>query len=404
MNSKRITARMVGNMPVIPWVRPWSAALIIVMAASISGSCSGTLGKAAAAGPKPEDPVAGRLTVPENQLPHLQIQPVKKKRWAVTLHATGTVDWDADHTTQAITQVSGPITRILVDVGSIVDAGAPLLTVSSPDITNAIASYRKARNRVEFEARTLERNKDLFAHRAIAQKDLESVQADYNDAATDLENALQTLRIFGISDKEIEAAEHQAVPINPELAVRAPIHGMIVQKLVLPGQLIQAGATTCFLISDPSTVWVLGHIYDRDLASVRPGNPVEVTSSSFARILHGTVTNIGAMIDPATRTTPVRITTSNPDLLLKKDLYVDLILHTRAEQDVLTVPTSAVLYDADNLPFVYVQMGSTEFAQRQVTLGSQRDSEFEVLGGLRENENVVSAGAVFLQFANTYQR
>src|SRR5450755_611247 len=89
------------------------------------------------------------LTVSKEQIVHLTILPVRTATWSIIVHTTGTVDWDADHTTQAITQVNGPISRILVDYGSRAAAGAPLLYVSSPDMANAISTYRKARNREE---------------------------------------------------------------------------------------------------------------------------------------------------------------------------------------------------------------------------------------------------------------
>ena len=74
---------------------------------------------------------------------------------------TGTVDWDADHTTQAITQVNGPISRLLVDTGTPVTADQPLLYVASPDVANAVSTYKKARNRLDFSKKTLDRSKDL---------------------------------------------------------------------------------------------------------------------------------------------------------------------------------------------------------------------------------------------------
>lgn len=382
----------------------WVLTAILLAVAAAASACAGSGNGTKAAGQEPQSSQPSLFTVPENQLAHLQIKPVQKVNWPFTVRTTGTVDWDADHTTQAITQVSGPIAKILVDAGSFVEANDPLLYVSSPDVANAIAAYRKALNRMDFETRALDRSKDLLDHRAIAQKDFESAQADYNDASTDLQNALQALRIFGISSKEIDEAERQAIPINPQLAVRSPIKGMVIQKLVFPGQLIQAGATTCFLISDPSTMWVQGHIYERDLPSIRVGDPVEVTNSSFPGVFRGVVSNIGAMVDPATRTTPVRITTTNPAGLLKKDLFVNVVIHTRAERNVLAVPTSAVLYDANNLPFVYVQADANQFAQRQIATGAQQDDKFEILSGLKDGDKVVAEGAVFLQFANTYQR
>ncbi len=381
-------------------------ALALAATALSAASCGGSADREQASAPVAyaDNSQPSLFVVPQNQLEHLQVKPVKKMNWSFVVRTTGTVDWDADHTTQAITQVTGPITKILVDIGTRVEANQPLLGVSSPDITNAIAAYRKARNRVNFETLSLERNKDLLQHKAIAQKDFESAQADYNDASTDLQNALQALRIFGISEQEIADADRQGVPINPELAVRAPIKGMIVQKLVYPGQLIQAGATTCFLISDLSTVWVQGHIYEKDLAAIQVGDLVDVTTSSVPQTFHGVVSNIGAMIDPSTRTTPVRITTANQNGLLKKDLFVNAVVHTRTQRNVLTVPTSALLHDADNMPFVYVQVDGSRFEQRQVNTGAEQDGLVEILSGLKEGDKVVSEGAVFLQFANTYQR
>ncbi len=342
--------------------------------------------------------------VPPDQLAHLQIVPVKKTNWTINVRTTGTVDWDNDHTTQAITQVNGPITKILVDAGTYVKAGQPLLYVSSPDIANAIAAYRVAKNRLNLATLTLNRNRDLLDHHAIAQRDFESVEADYNDAATQVQNSLQPLKILGISQKEIEDAERQGVPINPELAVRSPISGMIVQKLVFPGQFIQAGTTTCFLISDVSTVWVQGHIYEKDLTHIRVGDPVEETNPSFPDVFHGVVSYIGAMVDPATRTTPVRIVTRNPHGLLKKDLFVDVVIRTKTQKDVLTVPTAAVLRDSENQPFVYVLKESNKFAQQLISVGATQDNQVEVSKGLQEGEQVVGQGSVFLQFANTYQR
>jgi cobalt-zinc-cadmium efflux system membrane fusion protein len=340
------------------------------------------------------------FSVPAKQLEHLTIVPVQKTAWSFTIRTTGTVDWNADRTTPAITQVSGPVTRILAGMGSSVTTGAPLLYVASPDMTGATASYRKARNRLELAKLTLDRNRDLLEHKAIARKDFESVQADYKDAVTEVQNALEVLTIYGITRQQVDEADRQGESIDPQLAVRAPIDGTVVQKLVAPGQLIQAGATTCFLISDTSTVWIQGHIYDSDLGAIRIGDAVDVTNPSFRQVFHGKVTYIAAMVDAATRTTPVRIVTENRNGLLKKDMFVDLVIHTRTRRGVLTVPTSAVLHNTENQPFVFAQVNPGEFAQRLVTVGAHQDDQTEIVSGCKEGEPVVSEGAVFLQFAS----
>jgi cobalt-zinc-cadmium efflux system membrane fusion protein len=345
----------------------------------------------------------GMFTLTADQLSHLKTAVVGKTTWAVAVHTTGTVDWDADHTTQAITQVNGPITRILVDTGTNVKQGEPLLYVSSPDISAAVSTYRKARNREAFNKRIVDRTKELLDQGAVAQKDYESSQADYNDAMTDVQNSLQSLRIFGIAPQDIAVAEQQGTAIATEHAVRSPITGVIVQKMVSPGQVIQAGQTACFMVSDVSTVWVQGHIFDRDLPSVRAGDTVQETNPSLGRSFQGTVAYIGSFVDPNTRTTPVRIVTRNPGGMLKKDMFVDAIIQTGSQGNTVVVPVSAVLRDDKNEPIVFVEMEPGKFAQRQVAIAGQQNGLIAIASGLRIGETVVSDGGLFLQFAGSIQ-
>jgi cobalt-zinc-cadmium efflux system membrane fusion protein len=343
------------------------------------------------------------FAVSQDQLAHLRVEPVRRATWAVSIHTTGTVDWDEDQTTQAITQVNGPISRILVDTGAKVRANEPLLWVSSPDVVNALSTYRKARNRVDLAKRISDRSKTMLDHGAIAQKDYEDTVADYNDAMTDVQNSLQPLKIFGITQKEIDDAEKQGETVNTELAVRSPIDGTVVQKLVSPGLVIQAGQTACFLISKVGTVWVQGHIFDQDLPNVHLGEAVEMTNTNFTQAFHGTIDYIGSFVDPTTRTTDVRIVTQNPKELLKKDMFVDAVIHTGIRQNNMVLPVSAILRDEKNEPLVYVQVQGQpgKFAQRPVTLGAQQDKLVAITSGLQEGEPVVTEGSLFLQFANT---
>jgi len=385
----------------LPMSRRFSAAALLGLAIF---QCACGNGKApGAAAEQANTPQPGLFTVAAEQMAHLKVVTVGTKVWQTTILTTGTVDWDADHTTQAITQVNGPISRILVDTGAKVKQGDPLLYVSSPDVANAISAYRKARNREVLAQRIVDRMNEMLSHGAVAAKDVESAEADYNDARTDVQTSLQALRIFGITQQEIDQAQQQGTTISTELAVRAPIAGVVVQKLVSPGMLIQAGATVCFMLSDTSTVWVQGHIFDRDLPFVRTGDPVEETNPAAARTFHGVVNYVGAFVDPATRTTPVRIVTQNPEGLLKKDMFVEAAIRTGSQSNVLAVPASAVLRDDKNEPIVYVQAEPGKFAQRSVTIGMPQDGMIAITSGLQKGENVLADGSLFVQFATSIQ-
>lgn len=384
-------------------------AVLTIAVATILTGCGGAKPPADKAPPPDAATDAGTVrkasyfTVPAAQLPHLQLATVVKTTRETMLTTTGTVDWNNDRTTQVITQVSGPISRILVDTGAHVKAGQALLYVSSPEVSGAISAYRKARNRADLAQRSLDRNKDLLDHKAISERDMESAQADFNDAATDVQSSLQALKVFGVTQADIQEDERQNVGIRPELAVRTPIAGTVVQKSVFPGQFIQAGTTAAFLISDVSTLWVQGHIYEKDLRSVHLGDVAEMRNSSFPITFTGTVSYIGDLIDPATRTTPVRIVTKNIEGLLKKDLFLDVTIRDKAQREALVVPTTAILYDEQNFPFVYVQVEPGKFALREIKLGTQQTDQTEILDGLKAGDRVVAQGSIFLQFANSFQ-
>jgi cobalt-zinc-cadmium efflux system membrane fusion protein len=375
-------------------------ALILVTIGLTAAACGGaprdTSGSPAAAATTAAN---GSFTVPEAQRVHVEIATARLTDFRTTIRTTGTVDWDGDHTTQAITQVNGPITRIAVDLGTHVKAGDPLLYVASPDIAGATSTYRKAVNRLNQAQRTVDRNKDLLAHKAIAQQVFDDSQSDYNDAATDVQTALQSLKILGVTDTDVKSAEAQVGAVRAELPMRSPIDGVVVQKLVFPGQFIQAGTTQAFTISDISTVWVQAHLFDRDVSSVAVGDTAEIRNTAFPEVFHGRVTSVGDLLDPATRTTLVRLVTANPKGILKKDLFVDVSIDGPTRHKVLVVPTTAVLYDEQNLPFVYVEISQGRYEQRTVSIGTQQDADTEITTGLKAGDQVVGQGSLFLQFA-----
>jgi cobalt-zinc-cadmium efflux system membrane fusion protein len=186
--------------------------------------------------------------------------------------------------------------------------------------------------------------------------------------------------------------------------VLAPIAGEAVERLASPGQVIQAGATQVFTISNMASVWVLVSVYERDMGAVHMGDPVTIQTDAYPEEFHGRISYIGAALDPNTHTLPVRIITQNPGEKLKKDMYVTATVEAGVIPNALTVPDSAVLRDAQNEPFVYVEVSPNQFGERPVTVGENADGKTRVLGGLKTGERVIADGSLFLQFQNSFQR
>ncbi len=340
------------------------------------------------------------FTVSPEQMSHVQVVTVTPTQLHRVLRLTGAVAYNAFRTTPVISAVGGPVSRILVAPGEKVHQGQPLLEVASPDYSQLRASFLKAREAFRVADKNYARAQDLYSHNAIAERDLLQAESDRNQARADLEASEQALRILGVPKPDDLASN----PPSAQIPVLAPFAGKIVERLVSPGQLLQAGATQCFTISDMSTVWVLVNIYQNQLAYVHLGDAVSIQTDAYPTMFHGKISYIGAALDSNTRTLQARIVTENPSEKLKKDMYVTATVQAGLVQNALAVPDAAVLRDTENQPFVYVAMGQNQFGKRLVTIGESQDGKTQILGGLSAGDRVVGDGGLFLQFKNSLQR
>ena len=339
------------------------------------------------------------FTIPQDQMQHVQvitIQPTTLKR---TLRLTGTVSYNAFNTTPVITQVGGPVSRILVVPGQHVKAGEPMLDVSSPDYSQLLDSYLKAADSSRLAEKFYARAQDLYQHHAIAERDLEQAESDRNQAQAELNAAEQGLKILGIKNPTDLAKS----PSSALIPVLAPISGEVVERLVQPGQVVQAGQTQAFTISDLSTVWVLANVYQADLAYIRNGDDVDVQTDAYPGSFHGRISYVAPALDPNTRTLQARIVVDNPGEKLKKDMYCTVMVTAGVLSNVVAVPNSSVLRDDNNQPFVYVATGANQFGRRDVELGESQDGQTQITKGISVGDRVVGDGSLFLQFANSLQ-
>ncbi|HEX6815859.1 MAG TPA: efflux RND transporter periplasmic adaptor subunit [Gemmatimonadaceae bacterium] len=343
----------------------------------------------------------GELVLPPAQRERISITTVAPTRYQPLVYATGTVAFDGDQSTQVLAPISGPVTRILVQPGDAVSRGQALAYVSSPDYAAAVSNYRKAAATARNLQHIADLDVQLYKNDAIARRDMEQAQTDAVSAAADRDAALEQLRAIGVEDTTILALQENRPVANVQGAIRAPIAGTVVERLVTPGQLLQAGTTPCFTVADLSRMWVMTNVFESDLSDVRLGDQADVVTNASTNVFHGTVDNIAAEVDSATKATAARVVVSNPERLLKKDMYVRVTVHSRHEHDGLLVPIAAVLRDEDNNPFVYVQDTNGAFERRSVTLGERLADRYQIASGLQSGDKVVSEGGLFLQFAQS---
>ncbi len=359
---------------------------------SLAGCGGGGANKMTSFAGRSQGPHASLLSVPAAQRSQVRVVKVQALSLPRTLRLAGTVSYNAFATTPVISQLDGPVTRVVVVPGEAVRAGQPLCYVESPGFSRMRAHYLKTRDAARLARLQLDRARDLYAHHAIALQQLQAAQSQMAQSQADLDAARQALLVLGVKNPAAAGAV-TAIPIL------APVAGEIVARGVEPGQYVRAGGTQAFLISNLNTVWVLAHVYQRELAWVRPGETATIETDAYPDRFSGRITYIAPEVDPATRTLQVRIVTANPRQELKKGMYVTALIHAGEMAHALVVPAAAVLRNGENQPFVYREAAPNQFAMQMVGLGITRGGMTQITSGLRAGESVIAHGSLFLQFA-----
>lgn len=368
--------------------RAWLAAVMLVLAA-----CSQPADDHAT----PDTAVPHNATLTAAQRQHIHLFTVAPASFERTTEATGVVDFDNDQATSVLAPFSGPVARLLVEPGQHVAKGQPLALVDSPDFAAAVGAYSKALVAARNARRLADADLDLSRHEGLPRRELEQAQTDAAGAEADRDAALQALLALDIDPRTLAAIRAGHAPARVQGVIRAPVAGTVAQKLITPGQLLQAGTTACFTVADLSRLWVIAQVAPSDLVAVGVGDPATIDAGDVGT-MHGTVDNVGALVDPDTRAVPVRVVVDNASGMLRKQMYVRVRLQSRQPQSGLLLPVSAVLHDEENLPFVYVAQRDGSFARRHVTLGERAGDRYPIAQGLKAGDQVVADGGLFVQF------
>jgi cobalt-zinc-cadmium efflux system membrane fusion protein len=341
---------------------------------------------------------ANNVTLTAAQRQNIHLYAVKTSKFRRTIEATGVVDFDNDQATSVLAPFSGPVSRLLVSPGDKVKEGAPLAVVDSPDFAAAVSDYRKALATAQTDRRLADLDMDLVQHQGISQREADQAETDAINAEADRDAALQELVSLKVDPQAIKDLQKGRPTSHLEGLIRSPVTGTVVEKLITPGELLQAGTTPCFTVADLSRVWVMAQIFGADLAAIHLGDPAEVVTDITSNSLSGKVDNISALVDPDTRSVVARVVVENPGELLKKQMYVRVLVQARQESTGLLVPISAILRDDEKLPFVYVARPDRSFARQHVTLGYRNGDQYDIAAGLQAEDQIVVEGGIFVQF------
>jgi cobalt-zinc-cadmium efflux system membrane fusion protein len=377
-------------------------AAAIIAAGVYAGLCSRSARAASGTGtsPAPAGPTAdpGTVQLSDSQLGAIKTAAVTERDFPTQKEAVGKIDFNQDMNVQVFTPYQGRIIRTHAGLGDDVKKGQILFTIESADFIAAQSNLISVAATHDQTSSALDRANKLYAVHGIDQNDYETAVAAQQSAEGALRAARNALAIFGKTEAEIDHIV-AARRVETALIVKSPITGRITARNAAPGMLEQPGSPPApYSVADLSTMWMLANVPESDSPAFQLGQPVTVSVTAFpGRAFHGTVTAIGATVDPNSRRVAVRSEIKDPKHELRSEMFAAFVIRTGEPAHAPAVPQNGVVREGDGTMSVWVVANERHrFTRRTVKIGRQRDGYDEILEGLKPGETVAVDGAIFL--------
>ena len=342
-----------------------------------------------------ERPGVLRLTAEELSRTAIEFAPVARGALLVPRQYTATVHANENELAEVTTLIRGRVEKVYVDVGQDVKKDALLALLHSTDLGVAEGAYLKSAARLHEAKLAYERAKDLYEQKVVSLAELQRREATMKTAQAETREARNRLELLGTPRQEVERLDREDT-IKADVPLRAPFDGRVIMRNITRGEVVEM-EQKLFTIADLSDVWVVGNVPEKDIQFIRKDQKVNVIVSAYPHaIIPGTITYIGDVLNPATRTMRLRVTVSNPDRLLKPEMFATVLVYAAATPDALTVPLEAV-QNGPTGTMVFVQRGTNDFEVRTIKVGSEQGEVVTVLEGVSAGEQVVTKGSFVLK-------
>jgi RND family efflux transporter MFP subunit len=352
--------------------------------------------------PQPATAGGEKLTLTPEQLrtAQLKIETVGERpsSEAAGQMATGVVQANTYKETPVVSLVGGIVRTVSLELGQNVKKGQRVAVVFSNELADAQSRYLTALATLDEHHRHHMRTIKLVEIGAASRQDLEMATSQYREAESNVANIRQKLLLLGMTAQRIDSLNSTS-QISSEVTVPSPSSGTVTSRSVNSGEVIEANKEL-MRVTDLSTVWVVGQVYEKDLATVRVGSGASITSDAYpGRVFRGRVSYVDPKIDTATRTAQVRIELTNPGQIFKIGMYVNVAFGALgfAEKTTPAVPKSAV-QNIGNQQFVFLTTDKpNEFVMRAVRVSTESNDFYPVLEGLNTGDRVVTDGSFLLR-------
>ncbi len=368
----------------------------------LDAGCDGTPSDVVASKPPAAVSTPGRITLSaeESTRVGLVVQPVVRSDFRTHRDFPAIVQPNQRNMAEITTLVRGRVVEVYADLGQEVKANAPLAILYSSELGLAQSAYLKAKAKLHVAEQAFNRAEFLLQEQVIGEAELQRRQAELLSAQAEGNESHDRLKLLGMNNEEFRRLERSR-QIRSVVPIVAPFGGRIIGRKLTRGEVVET-TENLFVIADLSEVWVLANIPEKDIPFVHSvhasgGTQVDVRINAYPKeVFKGTITYVGDVLDPITRTMQLRIELPNQDGRLKSEMFATIRLFSESQPDRLAVPEAALQRDQGRT-FVFVQRGANEYEMREVHIGESNGTLTSILGGLNEGEPVVTHGAFVLK-------
>jgi cobalt-zinc-cadmium efflux system membrane fusion protein len=385
------------------FTRPAATAVMLLIALAAGGCGRGTPSTAGAAGEagepaaaaKHDDASVVRLSDAARQRAAIAVVTVQPRAVSEVLSAPAELQLNGDRVAMVGPRVAGRVATIAVSTGDHVGAGTVLASIDSPDVGSLLASYTSVQAAESVAQRTYQREKDLFARRISAEREVLAAEAALASATSERRSVESRLQALGI----VLPSAGSAGPTSALLPIRSPIQGTVIERNATIGAPVGPD-TVLFKLADLSTLWLVAKVPETTMRDIRRGDTVTVKVDALPdQPVSGRVSYIGATVSDTTRTVDVRIDVPNRTSQLKPGMFARAQLTSRSapERSVRTLIPRIAVQELKGKPVVFVPRSDGGFDIREVTVGASIGDDIEILSGLKAGESIVTSGSFTLK-------
>ncbi|MBN2447731.1 MAG: efflux RND transporter periplasmic adaptor subunit [Phycisphaerae bacterium] len=313
-----------------------------------------------------------------------------------TIALSGEIAVNADRLAHLVTRVPGVAKDVRKTLGDRVTAGEVMAVVESRELADAKAAYLAARRKLELSEASFRREESLWAKKVSSEQEYLDARQTLAETQIELHTAAQKLHALGFSKEYVEKLPELPDAALTRYEIVAPFDATVIGKHITLGEALKDDAEV-FVIADLSTVWVQLNVHQRDLASVREGQEVQVSFGPGAPAATGQISYIDPIVAEQTRTALARVVLPNADGRYRPGLFVNAEIVTEIVPVAVLVARQAVqMLEDRQAVFVRTEHG---FEPQFVTVGRSSGDAIEIVGGLAAGEAYVTHGAFELKAA-----